>query len=287
MIASLRANGTHPVEMISRRRPTLPNQSFTSATLCLVVLVMVLLPPRAAVAAPVPVRHVEGVTHGFLMLRTVNGALVASGDLLQNAKGGVIESRMMFRFKDGSIFDETVVFTQERVFTLQSYRLVQRGPVFTEDTEISLERVSGKYRVKSKAHDDGREKVLDGMLVLPSDVYNGMVLMIAKNLPKGASETIHIIAFTPAPRLIELEVTPVGEHKVLVGELAKTAIHYLFKPRLGSWLKLFATLLGRVPPDYHAWIVADEVPAFVRFEGPLYATGPVWRIEVASPRWSD
>ena len=47
---------------------------------------------------------------------------------------------MVFRFKDRSLYDETVVFTQERVFTMQSYRLVQRGPAFTEDTEISLER---------------------------------------------------------------------------------------------------------------------------------------------------
>ncbi len=47
---------------------------------------------------------------------------------------------MVFRFKDGSLHDETVVFTQDRVFTLQSYHLIQRGPAFTEDTEISLER---------------------------------------------------------------------------------------------------------------------------------------------------
>jgi hypothetical protein len=253
----------------------------------MVVLVTVLLLPRPAEAAPVSVRFVEGVTHGFLILRSVDGVPIASGDLLQSAKRGVIESRMIFRFKDGSVFDETVVFTQERVLTLQSYRLGQRGPVFGEDTEISVERATGAYRVKSTAHSNGREKVLSGMLVLPPDVYNGMVLTVAKNLPKGASETVHFIAFTPTPRLIELEVTPVGEHKVLVGELAKTAIHYLFRPRLGSWLKLFATLLGRVPPDFHAWIVSDEVPAFVKFEGPLYATGPVWRIEVTSPRWPD
>ena len=67
-----------------------------------------------------------------------------------------VESRMVFRFKDGSLYDETVVFTQERVFTMQSYRLVQRGPAFAEDTEISLERASGKYRVSTKAHKDGR-----------------------------------------------------------------------------------------------------------------------------------
>jgi len=42
-----------------------------------------------------------------------------------------------------------------------------------------------------------------------------------------------------------------------------------------------------MPPDYRAWIITDEVPAFARFEGPLYTTGPVWRIELASPRWPD
>src|SRR4029077_6427432 len=98
------------------------------------------------------------------------------------------------------VYDETVVFTQERVFTMRSYHLVQRGPVFPEDTEISLERTSGKYRVNTKAHKDGREQVLNGTLDLPPDVYNGMVITVAKNLRKGANETVHIVAFTPTPR---------------------------------------------------------------------------------------
>jgi len=252
----------------------------------LLVLVTMLLDPRPLPAAAVPVRFVEGATHGFLLLRTVDGNLIASGDLLQVGLGGGVESRMVFHFKDGSLFDETVLFTQQRVFAMQSYRLAQRGPTFTEDTEISLER-TGKYRVKTKARKDGREKVLDGTLEMPPDVYNGMVLTVAKNLPKGASETVHIVAFMPEPRLIQLELAPKGEHKVLIGELAKTAIQYVFKPRLGVWLTLFATVLGRMPSDYHAWIITDEVPAFARFEGPLYTTGPVWRIELTSPRWPD
>ena len=135
-----------------------------AATLCLLVLVTVLLWLCPVSAAPVSVRFVEGVTHGFLVLRTVNGELIASGDLLQVQRGGQVESRMVFRFKDGSVYDETVMFTQERVFTMQSYHLVQRGPAFTEDTEISLERASGKYRVNTKAHKDGREDVLNGRL---------------------------------------------------------------------------------------------------------------------------
>ena len=260
--------------------------SFTkAATLALPVLAALLLSPHPAAAAPVPVRFAEGVTRGFLLLRSADNVLIATGDLLQVARGGEVECRMVFRFPDGSVWDEIVVFTQEHVFTMQSYRLLQTGPVFPEDTEISLERASGKYRVKTRAHKDGREEVLEGTLKLPPDTYNGIVLTVAKNLLKGATETIHVVAFTPAPRLIRLRLVPAGEHKVLVGEVAQPATHYVLKPRLGVWLKLFATVLGRIPPDYHAWIVTDTVPAFVRFEGPLYTTGPIWRIELTSPRW--
>jgi hypothetical protein len=261
--------------------------SSTKAAFGLLVLMMILSWPSPPAAAPVPVRFVEGAVHGFLALRTLDGVLVAPGELLQVVRGGEVQSRMVFRFKDRSVLDETVVFTQQRVLTMRSYRLVQRGPAFPEDTEISLERATGKYRVKTKARKDGREEVLDGTLELPPDVYNGLVLTVAKNLPAGASETVHYVAFTPTPRLIQLELAPAGEHKVLVGELAKTATRYVVKPRLGPWLKLFTTVLGRTPPDSHAWIVTDEVPTFVRFEGPLYTRGPIWRIEVTSPRWPD
>jgi hypothetical protein len=221
------------------------------------------------------------------VLSTPKEVLIASGDLLQVGRDGEVRSRLVFHFKDGSVFDETVVFTQRNVFTLQSYRLVQRGPAFPEDTEISLERASGKYHVKTRSRKDGREKVLDGTLDLPLDVYNGMVLTVVKNLSGGAGETVHMVAFTPAPKLIKLELAPAGENKLLVGGSEKTATHYVLKPMLGIWLKLFASLLGRIPPDNHTWIVTADVPAFVKFEGPLYMNGPVWRIELTSPRWPD
>jgi hypothetical protein len=251
------------------------------------VLMMVLLWPWPLAAAPVAVRFAEGVTHGFLLLRTVDGGLIASGDLLQVARGGKVESRMVFRFKDGSLFDETVVFTQQRVFAMQSYHLVQRGPAFAEDTEISLQGASGKYYVKTKSHKDGREDAIDGTLELPPDVYNGLVITVVKNLPKGASATVHLVAFTPKPLLIELELALAGEHKMMVGQLAKTAIHYVFKPHPGPWLEFFAKLLGRMPSDYHVWIVTEGAPTFARFEGPLNPTGAVWRIELTSPRWPE
>ena len=89
-----------------------------------------------------------------------------------------------------------------------------------------------------------------------------------------------------SPATDQLEITPANEQKVLVGTLEKRG-PYVFRPRLGAWLGIFATVLGRSPPDLHAWIVMDEVPAFVAFERPIYMQGPVWRIQLTSPRWLE
>jgi hypothetical protein len=235
-------------------------------------------------AAAIPVRFAEGVTHGFLVLRGVDGAMLAQGDLLQVARESEIDKRMVFRFKDGSVFDERVTYTERGVYALKSYSLSKTGPAFEADTEISMTTATGAYRVKTKDRKGGAEKILEGKLDFPADVYNGMILTVVKDLSKGAGEIIHYVAFTPQPRVIELELTPVGEQKITVGELTKTAVHYVMKPRLGIWLRFFATILRRVPEDFHAWILTDEVPAFVGFEGSLTTPGPVWRIDLVSPR---
>jgi len=248
---------------------------------CAVFVVAALQPLEAAV---VSVRFAEGVAHGFLVLRGVNGATLAQGDLLQIGRDGEIDKRMVFRFKDGSVFDEKVTYTERGAYALKSYSLLETGPAFAEDRDISMTASTGAYRVKTKDHNGGREAVLEGRLDLPPDCYNGMILTIVKDLPKGAGGIIHFVAFTPQPKLIELALTPVGEQPFVVGELTKTAVHYVLKPRLGMWLTFFATILRRMPEDLHAWILTDEVPAFVAFQGSLTAPGPVWRIELVSPR---
>jgi hypothetical protein len=67
-------------------------------------------------AAPVAERHPEGLVHGFLVLRTLEGDTLADGDLIQVAHGDRVTSRLVFHFKDGSIHDETAVFSQRRNF---------------------------------------------------------------------------------------------------------------------------------------------------------------------------
>src|SRR4051794_24117887 len=85
---------------------------------------------NATVAAQMPVRHAEGLVHGFLALRTLDGTLLADGDLMQNARGARVTSRLVFRFKDGSLHDETAVFAQRQSFRLLTDHVVQKGPSF-------------------------------------------------------------------------------------------------------------------------------------------------------------
>ena len=238
--------------------------------------------PSPDPSAGVAVRHPEGTVHGFLHLSTADGRSLADGDLLQVVRGSTIDSRMAFDFPDSSVFEESVSFTQRDVFTMLEYHLVQRGPAFTTDLDVTLSR-SGDYRVTATAHADGVRKEYKGKLDLPPDTYNGMIINVAKNIPVGTSRTVHLVAFTPKPRLIRLEMHGVvsAEPTQLGRRTERTAI-YTLKPKIGGLTGVIARLFGKVPPASHAWYVTQDVPAFVRFEGPLYL-GPVWRIDLTGP----
>ena len=238
---------------------------------------------RPVTSTVVPVRFTEGTVHGFLELTTEAGALLAHGDLLQLSRNGEIASRMVFHLGDGSAFEETVKFTQHDVFTMQTYHLVQSGPAFADDLDASISR-TGSYVVRTKSHKDGAEKEYAGTLAMPGDVYNGMVSTIAKNISAHENTTVHFVAFMPEPRLIALELAPSGSQRVQLGRHEETAVNFAIKPQLGFLLHVGAKLTGKMPPDSHVWIITDDVPAFVRSEGPLYS-GPVWRISLTSPAW--
>lgn len=232
---------------------------------------------------PVTVRYSEGTVHGFLDLRTEQDSLLAHGDLLQVPGDSTIESRLVLRFADKSVFEETTTFSQHRVFRMVAYHLVQRGPAFSADLDASLSR-DGHYVVTSRSHKDGRTERHVGQLDLPSDVSNGLPVVIAKNLRRGDTADVHLVAFTPKPRLIGLRIAFAGTDTVMVGARAEPTARFVIKPQLGAFTAFFAKLLGKLPPDSHVWIVMDQVPAFIRFEGPMYM-GPIWRLNLTTPTW--
>src|ERR1700686_1984578 len=79
----------------------------------------------------VPVRHVQGTQHGFVVLRSLDGTALADGDSIQTVRGEQVTTQTIFHFRDRSLYDETAVFSQRGTYRLLSYRLVQRGPTFS------------------------------------------------------------------------------------------------------------------------------------------------------------
>ena len=237
-------------------------------------LALTLLAATAS-AEPVAVRFTEGVTHAFPVLRSAGGEKLAQGELIQIPRGDRVENRLIFKFRDGSLYDERVVFSQRDVFTLLSYQLTQRGPSFPESIEATVERDTGRYEVRYKGDEEATEEVLQGKIELPGDAYNGLLSTLMKNLPAGTSTTVQIIAFTPKPRLVKMLLMPAGTDTVLMGEMAVPATRFLVKPQLG----LFASLLVADLPDLKLWILGGEAPAFLKFEGPLFFMGPIWKID--------
>lgn len=231
----------------------------------------------------VAVRYCEGTVHGFLELRTESDSLIAHGDLLQVPTDSGLESRMILHFRDNSYFEETTRYTQHQVFRLQSYRLVQRGPSFSQDLDAGFS-IGGAYQVRSVSHEDGKESRYDGKLELPADTYNGLPVVVTRNLRPGDTTLVHLVAFTPKPRVIGLEISFVAASHVVLGERAEETAHFRLTPKLGAFTAFFAKLLGKLPPDSHIWVVTEQVPAFIHFKGPLY-TGPSWQLSLTTPTW--
>jgi hypothetical protein len=243
-----------------------------------------LLWPGALSGQTPAVRHAEGLVHGFLILRTLDGTPLADGDLIQTSRGDQVTSRLVFRFKDGSIHEETAVYSQRQRFRLISNHLVQKGPAFPQPLDMSIDGSSGEVTVRYT--NDGKQKVETERIEVPPDLANGLILTLLKNVQAGAPpNTVSYIAATPKPRLVKLAITAAGDEPFSTGGAARKAMHYVLKVEIGGIAGVLAPLLGKQPPDSHVWILGGEAPAFVKSEQTLYLGGPLWRIELVSPVW--
>jgi hypothetical protein len=246
-----------------------------------------LLPSPLLSQAPIAVQYTEGLVHGFLVLRTLDGNALAEGDVSQVARGDRVTSHMILRFKDGSVNEETTVFSQRHTFRLVSDHLVQKGPAFKQPMDLSVDGSTGQVTVRY-TDDGGKEKTATDRLKLPANVSNGMVLTLLKNIrPDVPLTTLSMAAAAPKPRLVKLLISPEGEDSLSAGGSARKATRYVVKVDIGGVAGVVAPLVGKQPQDTHVWILGGDTPSFVKSEGPLYPGGPIWRIELTSPDWRD
>jgi len=245
----------------------------------------ILLLAHPLMADQVAVRHLDGRIHGFLVLRDLEDNVLASGGLTQLANGNRVTTELIFHFKDGSSHEETAVFSQRRTFQLLTYHLVQKGRAFKRPTDVSLNVSTGQVTVHY-TDDDGKEKTIADRLKLPADLANGLVITLLSDIDlKAPRTTLSMLVFTPKPRLVKLEISPIGEDSFSIGGSPAVAMRYAIKVDIGGLSGVIAPIIGKQPPDIHVWMIGGKAPGFLKSEGPLYEGGPIWRIELASPIW--
>src|SRR5256886_15817628 len=167
-----------------------------------------MLQPNALFAETIPVRHTEGLIHGFLVVRTLDGKAIADGQMTQDARGDRVTTHLIFRFKDGSIYEDTTIFSQRGTFRLLSDHLILRGPSFKQAMDTSVNASTSQVKIRY-AEAKGKEKVIAQRMELPPDVANGLLLTLMKDIkPSVPRTTVSMVATTPKPRLGKLAVLP-------------------------------------------------------------------------------
>ena len=255
----------------------------SSRLIAVLVICTSLLELPVAIAEQILVRYTEGVTHGFLLLRTQEGEVIAHGELSQVARDGRVTDHLVFRFKDGSSHEETTIFSQRGNFRLISNRVVQKGPSFKNPSDTLIDASQGQVTISFTG--DGKEKVVRKRLVLPADVANGLILTLAKNIPPGTPRTtVSMVVGAAKPRLVKLVISRQGEETFELGPMSHKAVHYVVKVEIGGAAGVVAPLVGKEPPDSHIWVSEGEAPTFLGLAGPFYEEGPIWRVELAAPK---
>jgi hypothetical protein len=241
------------------------------------LLLTICLAGRRTSATLIPVKHKEGVAHGFIVLRSQQGQQLATGDMIQNVEGGRVVSEVVLRFNDGSVHDEVTIFSQEHTFRLISDHLKQYGPSFPNSVDVYLDAKNGNVKVRSEK--DGKNKDEVHHLDIPEDVATGLTDTLLKNIPSSALETtLPMVTTGDKPRLVQLKIRPQGERSFQTGGYARKAIHYVVHVDIGGVAGAVAPIIGKQPPDIHIWLLGGKAPSFVKFEGPLYEGGPIWDI---------
>ncbi len=237
-----------------------------------------------ASAEPIPVKEKQGAMYGFLILKAPDDRVIAVGDEIEIVDGNRLRSRLIFRFRDGSIDDEATVFSQGSVFRLLSDHHIQKGPSFPQPLDMSFSVSSGT--VTWREVKDGKEKVQTEHMDLPADLANGMTSLIVENFPNDRAEMkVSYLAVSSKPRLVTLSVKPVGEDTFEIGGVSHRSKRFNIHTEIHGVAGIIAPLIGKQPSDIQMWVSEGEVPMFLKMEGPLYAGGPIWTMLTAAPVW--
>jgi len=229
----------------------------------------------------IAVKYREGNQHGFVVLHDPAGKRLAVGESWQTEKNGHIVSTLVFRFPDGSRYEEVTEYVQSQTLELVRYHEKKSGPSFPEQSDFVID-IPGSLVTVHSVDKKGQPHDYEQHVPLPRDLGNGMVSAFIKNAPDGPLEFPYLAA-TPEPRMVHLVITASGQRAFVVSGETRQATEYTIHPKIGGIAGLIAPLIGKQPPDSRLWFLGGDAPAFMRAETQMIDDGPLWATLLASP----
>jgi len=266
------------------RRVSNRSQSLRRATRLFLSLLILALAGLTTPAEQIPVIHRLGALQGLLLLKDKKGSVIAIGDQTQVADGNEIHARLIFRFRDGSIDDETTVYRQGSDFQLIRDHHIQEGRSFPHPVDITIDVPAGEV---TWVETSGKQKQSKSQhMKLPPDLANGMIALLVEDYPRNTPQ-LKVSYLVPGskPRVIGLTVKPEGTDKVLVGWSSRHVAQFDVHFDIGGLAGVLAHVIGKQPPDLHLWALGGSIPQFVKMEGQLYRNGPIWTMTQTAPTW--
>jgi hypothetical protein len=112
--------------------------------------------------------------------------------------------------------------------------------------------------------------------------------MIVKHMkPNTVESNVSYVSTNSKPQIVKMVITLEAQRTVSNGRIHLPSNLYKLKVDIGGAKGVLAKVTGKQPADIHVWVIKGAAPAFVRWEGPLYGEGPVWSIDLASPKASS
>lgn len=253
---------------------------------CVLLLLGVITVGSRVEAASIRVKHRDGTSHGFLVLRSAEGQVLASGEMAQTVDGDRVNSETTLYFRDGSVHDEVTVYSQSRHLRLLTDHVRQSGPSFSNPIDERIDATSGTVTTQSLK--DGASKPEARHLKLPDDLANGLLVTLLRNISPADQVTVPMLVGGSKPRVVEVTLRSEGRKEFSVEGRTITTIHYVAHITIGGVAGAMASVLGKQPPDMHFWILGGKAPTFIRAITPLFDEGPIWTVDLApvTPRES-
>lgn len=221
----------------------------------------------------------------MLLIYTESGKLVGVADDTNVAHGKTWTARLTLRFRDGSVDDDTTVYTQRPDLHVISDHHIQKGPSFPKPMDMTVDTASGQvtyHEVKG-----GKDEVKTDHLDVPQDLANGLLGLVVQNFPRGVDEVkVGYIVAAPKPRLVKLAISRDGQVGFTIGGERRKANNFKIHFELGGIARVIAPIIGKEPGDLHIYALGGEAPTFMRLTGELYNGGTVYDLELSGPTWA-